>query len=295
MLELHPAAAADRERAYSPSSCIGGDYQPFLHAYAQGSAQAHDRAQQLGGRWISARYGSAPAQRIQLCLPPPPADRAGAGCGLLVFIHGGYWQELSAADSLFAAARCIEAGQAFAAIDYTLAPLATVAGIIQECRQAFAWLMRQAPWQGIDASRVVVAGSSAGAHLAACVGLGTQDEAGPVPPPRALVLASGLYDLSPLLGTSINEALQLDETQARACSPLHQPLAGFPRALLCWGEVETEAFKAQSRHFALALADAGAEVRSFEVPGRNHFDLILDLAEPGTRLGDATQVLLAPR
>ena len=102
---------------------------------------------------------------------------------------------------------------------------------------------------------------------------------------KAAVLVSGVYDLVPLIGTSIDEALRLDASTAARNSPLSLPLTGFPPSLVCWGEIETDAFKQQSRAFARALRAAGARCADFEIPGRNHFDVILDLAEHDTLLG----------
>jgi arylformamidase len=273
----------EREREYSPSSCIGGDYRPFVAAYRERSDAARAAL-----AWQRLAYGSGAAQGIELALPP---ERDGAApVPLLVFIHGGYWQELAAADSLFAAPACVQRGVAFAAIDYTLAPAATVAQIADECRAAFALLVQRAPALGIDAARIVVAGSSAGAHLAAMVGLGPVHGARPA----TLVLVSGVYWLDPLVGTSINAALGLDAASARAASPGMLPLDACPPALVAWGEIETGAFKAQSRAFAALLAAAGRPSPTLEVPGRNHFDVILDLADPATPLGRRTWALLQP-
>ena len=75
--------------------------------------------------------------------------------------------------------------------------------------------------------------------------------------------------------------------------PIRFDLAEFPPALVCWGEVETDAFKAQSHAFAQAIgATVGKPPQVFEVPGRNHFDVILDLAQRGTALGDGALGLL---
>ena len=145
---------------------------------------------------------------------------------------------------------------------------------------------------GYDPTRIVVAGSSAGAHLAAmCTLRGWPHDSGL---PAGAVLVSGVYELAPLVGTSINTALGLTRDSASSVSPLHYSLAGFARTVLAWGEVETDEFKRQSRAFAQALQAQGLpEVPSLEVPARNHFDVVLDLCEPGTLLGDATLALLA--
>lgn len=276
---------AEREQAYSPSSCIGGDYRPFLLQYQQRSDQARVLPHQEHA------YGGLPRQRLDLFLPPltQPDSRTPA---LLVFIHGGYWQELSKHSACFAAPACLAAGHAFAAVGYTLAPEATVEQIVQECRSALVWLHQHAERLGFDPARIVVAGSSAGAHLAAMCSLrGWPHEAGL---PAAAVLVSGVYELAPLVGTSINTALGLTPDSASRASPLHYSLAGFARTVLAWGEIETAEFKRQSRAFGLALQTQGLpEVPSLEVPARNHFDVVLDLCEPGTLLGDATLALLA--
>ena len=280
----------EREREYSPSSCIGGDYHPFIAAYQTQSAGARADCSALGATWSAPRYGDQAAQQITLCLPSASREAASQPTGLLVFIHGGYWQELSAQDALFPATACIQRDLAFAALEYTLAPAASVADIVAECRKAMVWLFQHAKALGVDASRIVVAGSSAGAHLAAMVALpgALQDGAGGSFAVRAAVLVSGIYELEPLVGTSINTALALTPASARQVSPALMQLRGFPEAVVCWGAVETDEFKRQSCDFGHTLSAVGTPCKSFEVPLRNHFDVILDLTDASTHLGAAT-------
>ena len=276
---------ADREREYSPSSCLpDGDYGPFIERYRQASRDAW--AELLGtpdARTATVRYGAAAEHTIDLAVPTTTA----VAPPLLVFIHGGYWQELSKVDSRFAAADSVAQGWAFAAVDYTLAPAADLATIVGECRRAVSALHAEAPTHGFDPSRVYVAGSSAGAHLAAMVAV----EAGQAVTAGA-VLVSGIFDLEPLVGTTINDALGLDAATAVANSPIHVEPVGFPPTVVAYGEHETDEFKAQSHDFAGWLDRAGAAVTLFEVPDRNHFDVILDLARPATRLGGAVATLI---
>ncbi|MHB9705814.1 alpha/beta hydrolase [Alcaligenes aquatilis] len=283
-------SAQEREREYSPSSCIGGNYAPYIEDYATLSAAAL----QSGLRHTELAYGSAAAHKLDLFLPAPRDSESLPP--LLLFIHGGYWQELSKASSLFSAPDCTNTGIAFAAIDYTLAPQASVHDMVLECRQALRWLYEHGKELGFDPQRIVVSGSSAGAHLAAmCCLRGWKDDPDlPVGAPAAAVLVSGIYDLQPLIGTSINEALSLDVDSARAISPQLLDLNGFPPTIISWGEIETSAFKRQSQAFADALNALGAQyLPPIEMPARNHFDVIVDQARPNTRLGDATQALFA--
>jgi hypothetical protein len=158
---------ADRAREYSPSSCID-DISPLLEAYATRSSAAREACASAGLPIVEIRYGSADAQTIDLVTPPASGDPT----PLVVFIHGGYWQELSKVESFFAAVDCVNHGIAFAAIDYTLAPAASLDEIVAECANALAVLVSGAGRYDIDANRIVVTGSSAGGHLAAMLGLG---------------------------------------------------------------------------------------------------------------------------
>ena len=257
------------EREYSPSSCVPS-IEPLIRAYAQRSAAAYDTLAH-----VAVPYGDHPDEVVDL-FP------AGDGAPLVVFVHGGYWQELSRRESTFGATDAVPRGIAWAAVEYTLAPAATLARIVDQCRRAVRRLCAQAAGLGCDPARVWLAGSSAGAHLAAMALLDPQARTGPRP--AGAVLLSGVYDLRPLVPTYVNRPLGLDEARAWALSPLaHAPLDA-PPVLVAWGEHETASFVGQSRRFAQALRPPAD---TLEVPGRNHFDVVFDLLAPGTPLGDA--------
>ena len=281
-LDWQELSLEDREREYSPSSCIGGNYQSYIRAYADLSAaarQSHGQAK--------LRYGTTEQQTLDLFVPDGVAKPP-----VLVFFHGGYWQELSKEDSAFAAPQCLAHGIAYAAVGYTLAPAATLSDIVAECRAAVGWLGRLGDTMGIDPDRLIVVGSSAGAHLAAMTALQTPFGAPGSSPVKGAVLVSGIYDLEPLIGTSIDAPLGLDPATAARNSPLHQPLKGFPPSLVCWGEIETDQSKRQSRAFAQAVHEAGTDCVEFENAARNHFDVMLDLANPATLLGRRVLALI---
>ena len=277
-------ADADRQQEYSPSSCLpDGDYQTQILEYRRASeaawAQANDHPT---ASTTTIRYGDDEAHAIDVMALS--GDRPAP---LLAFIHGGYWQELSRVESRFPTATCISRGWNYAAIDHTLAPAAPLDRIVDECRRAVRTLAVRAEALGLDPNRIVLAGHSAGAHLAAMVAAdpdGT-DVAG-------LVLVSGIYELEPLIGTTVNNRLGLDPDTARRNSPLLMDAAGSPSTLVAHGSDETSEFKAQSAAFSHHLEAAGTAVTMLEVAGRNHFDVILDLAEPDTLLGDAVGQLV---
>ena len=267
---------ATLEREYSPSSCVD-DLGALIEAYASRSRESEARATVHKGLI----YGNHPDEALDFF----PADNPRAP--LQIYIHGGYWQELSKDESTFAGADFVAEGVAFAAIGYTLAPDAGIEQIVEQCRRSLVWLYRNAGELGFDGERIFISGSSAGAHLAAML-LTThwEDYAVPADLVKGATLMSGIYDLRPICDTYINEPLQLDETAARELSPLFGNLAGLPPAIVCWGEHETDEFKRQSRFFADALQQAGSPATMLEVAGRNHFDIVHALANPSTSLGE---------
>ncbi len=278
---------AERQVEYSPSSCTGGSFEPFIAQYESRSEDARRHFDAAGPALQVLRYGDAEAQTLDVVVPDGQAEEGGLH-PLLVFIHGGYWQLLSKRESLFAARDCLSEGIAFAAIDYTLAPAATLDEIVAECHRAVGVLRAEASMLGIDPDRIVVCGSSAGAHLSAMLGLGAPDGWRPA----AVGLLSGIFELEPLIGTDINAAVGLDVESARRNSPMLAALDGFPPALIAWGDNETSEFKLQSQAFGARLSAAGVPVSTLEVPDRNHFDVVLDLCDDTKPLGAATIALV---
>jgi arylformamidase len=234
------------------------------------------------------RWGEEPEETLDF-FPSRSADAP-----LLVFFHGGYWQELSKNESLFAAPDCVANGIAYAAINYMLAPRARLDTIVDRCPRAIAWLLGHADALGFDPGRLFVAGSSAGAHLAAMLLISGWRRATGLPD-RAIsgaILLSGIYDLEPLIPTYINAPLHLSAADAERLSPMGLPL-GLPMpTIVAWGENETGEFKRQSRNYASRLQAAGFPVTTFEAAGCNHFDIVFGLANRESELGRASLALL---
>jgi arylformamidase len=275
-----PMDQATREREYSPSSVIGGGYAEYLQRYRAESAEAFRTVRVER----DLRYGDTPRALLDYFPAPVSAQRP----GLFVYIHGGYWQELSKEHSAFVAPAWHAAGFACAAVSYTLAPQARLPDIVSECRSALTWLHRQADVLGFDNQAIVVAGSSAGGYLAAaCADRSSV-------PLRGMVCVSGIYDVAPLIGTSINDAIGLDAATAAALDLL-SGTRHFCPAVVAWGEIETSEFKRQGREFAARLAADGTPSSSLEISGCNHFDVVLELARAASPLFSAAHGLFENR
>ena len=88
---------------------------------------------------------------------------------LVVWIHGGAWRRGSRAGMPLA--DLVQSGFAVASIDYRLSPVAQFPAQIHDCKAAIRFLRGSARKLGYDAEQIGVAGSSAGGHLAALVGV----------------------------------------------------------------------------------------------------------------------------
>jgi arylformamidase len=204
---------------------------------------------------------------------------SGGGDGpIVVFIHGGYWQALDGSYFSHCARGLNAHGISVAVPTYDLCPDVTVDDIIRQMRSASRELARLG-------RSLVISGHSAGGHLAACM-LATDWPAFDPPLPKDLVVAayaiSGLFDLEPLVGTSINNALRLDPATAKAASPLFwKPPARGSLDAVVGGSESAEYFR-QSRTIVDQWGATGIPTRFDTVPGANHFTAIAPLADPGS-------------
>jgi len=217
----------------------------------------------------SVRYGPTARNTIDFF----PGDQDGP---IVVFIHGGYWQALDGTFFSHLAGGLNAHGISVAIPTYDLCPGVTVDHVVQQMRMASRELAR-------FGRSLVVSGHSAGGHLAACM-LATDWPLFDASLPEDLVIAayaiSGLFDLGPLVETSINNALHLDHTSARAASPLfwNAPARGSLDAVV--GENESAEYFRQSRTIVERWGAAGVATRFGTVPNANHFTAIAPLADP---------------
>lgn len=216
-------------------------------------------------------YGPGERHRLDLFHP----QSSDAGGPLVLYIHGGYWQALDKSTSSHLARGANERGLTVAIPSYTLAPAAELADIVAEIEAAANFVIRRL------GRPLVVSGHSAGGHLAACLMARSDALQRPV---RAAMPISGLFDLPPLVPTSINEALGLTIEEAHRLSPLEWDPPENGHLIAVVGGVESSEFLRQSRAIVERWGQAGVATRYHEVPGAHHFDVIAGLAEPNDPL-----------
>jgi arylformamidase len=267
-------SGADYEAQYNNRARVP-EHPSIIEGWARDAAAYRDAA---GQRFSTVRYGSGEREVVDLFEPADPTGRT------VLFIHGGYWQALDRAFFSHMARGLNGHGIAVAVPGYELCPHVRIGDIVAGLRDACRILAPRGPF--------VVAGHSAGGHLAACL-LATDWGAAGLPAgliPAAYAI-SGLFDLEPLRHTSVNGALRLTQDEAREWSPIHwRPPAGRVLDAVVGGEESAE-YRRQSRDVTEAWGKAGVQTRSEDVPGANHFTVIAPLAEPGSPMTRRVAVL----
>jgi acetyl esterase/lipase len=163
-----PAIDASRPE---PIGTFAGLRDRPLAAELHTSAPAPASPPQPVGTFAGVRYGPLASELLDLYLPERSA-RTGA-VPVIVYVHSGGWIGGSRANVNDAAAAQVGRGFAVASIDYELASAGgggSFPGAVYDVKRAIRFLKANATTWGLDPSRVIVMGASAGGHLAALVG-----------------------------------------------------------------------------------------------------------------------------
>lgn len=248
------------------------DHPQIFQRWAEDSAVCRERL--LDVSHVDLAYGTAPLERLDLFCA------AGRKAPLHVFLHGGYWQAMDKSFFSFLAPAFLDAGISLAIVNYSLCPHVSLEEIAQEIKQALVWLLGHGQQYGYAGDQLHLSGHSAGGHLAAMM---ITD--GIVAPLLASALSiSGLFDLQPLLDTSINDKLHLDAKAAYLSSPAFKtPLAEVP-LLLSVGELESEGFHDQSDLLARKWNEPLARVDRLDLAGCHHLSAVEQLGDPDSEL-----------
>ena len=270
------------ERGYNNRAAVA-EHPLWLERWASESPAAYASADVRR----DLRYGEGPKETLDLFVPREPARATFA------FIHGGYWRALDKSEFGFVAPAFLAQRIAVANVNYDLCPNVTVAQIVDEIRRAVAWLAREGPRHGAPAP-LVIAGHSAGGHLVAMMYVTDWRAHGFARPPfKAGVSLSGVHDLTPMPLFSFNSDIRLDDAQAQTMSPLQYTPTVVAPLLVAVGGDETSEFVRQARllwHAWPAQHPPGTTA-PLVIPGKHHFSVVSDYADPSSELTRATLAL----
>jgi len=269
--------AAELERHFNPRAAV-----PDFEAYGpvRVAASAAVRAR-LRDSALDLRYGPNPLETLDVFRP----DGAGAPAPVQLYIHGGYWRAMDKNDFSFVAGPIVDAGGVAVVMNYDLCPNVTLDEIVREVRRCVVWTWRNVARYGGDPARLHLSGSSAGGHLVAMALAHDWTQDGlPADVIRGAVPITGIYDIAPVLGISVNAEIRLDAEMARRNSPMFMPLLSRAPALVAVGGGETPGWIRQSRDYAAHRRSAGLATEYMELPDDNHLSIT-------ARLGNADDPL----
>lgn len=224
-------------------------------------------------------YGGHPLERADLFM-----GRADAP--LLVFIHGGYWRSMDKRAFAFVAGPFTKLGYSVAVLNYPLAPEIPLAGIVASVIRALCWLNDAGRAQLPRFSSIVLAGHSAGGHLAALAAASFEGSGRVGSPVAGCACISGIFDLEPLMKTSLASRIGLTSDDVKTLSPIAlQPFDGW--MILGVGEEETPGFiDSQTKRFAACRALQGLKTTVTLLSAGNHYTVLMDLVrDDGLILG----------
>jgi arylformamidase len=210
-------------------------------------------------QYLDIPYGSFEREKIDYF-------SAGLNTPVVIFIHGGFWQQYSKNDFAFLAENYLRQGISVAMVDYPIAPQANMDQIVASAANAVQFIGQHILQWGGNPENVILSGWSAGGHL--CV---TSMNGMKV---KAVIPISGIFELEPLIGSFLNKNLQMDLAIAKRNSPLlHLPKGKTPIYLFV-GDSELSEMRRQSYDFADKLKVNQYPVVLTDIPGKNHFTML---------------------
>jgi len=262
----------DWDAAYTNGAYIPDGHQ-WPDAWVAPAAQYRRDAIDNNSLQENIAYGDHERNRYDLFQPQTePA-------GLFVFVHGGYWMKLDKSYWSHLAKGAIDAGWAVVIPSYRLCPDVDIGQIIQMIADAITHAARKVK------GPIVLTGHSAGGHLVSAM----HNRVCSIPTEiqsrfAHTVSISGVHDLRPLLGTTMNDALKLDDSSAIEHSPaLMLPVE--PCRITTWvGGNERAEFLRQSQLLSNIWRGLGAWTQCIVEPDQHHFSVIDGLANVNSPL-----------
>ena len=249
--------------------------------------------------------------KLDLYLPEKTEKSA-----LVVWIHGGGWQKGSKKDCKLN--WLTEHGYSVASISYRLSQVAKFPAQLHDCKGAIRWLRANSSKYGFETNDIIVAGSSAGGHLAALVGTTSGNERlegevggnltqpssvsaiidyyGPTDfilrsktqPSRANEVGSVVYNL---LGGGADKKAEL----AKLASAAHHVTKDDPPLLIFHGDKDNTVLIDQSEAIIKAYKSKGLSVQMNVLPGKKHGGAVFYHGENRKRVLEFLEEVLNPK
>lgn len=221
-------------------------------------------------------YGTGERRMLDIYAP---VDAANIPRPVIVWFYGGSWNSGSRHGYDFAARALAAQGFVVVVPDYRLVPEVHFPGFVEDGAAAVRWVRANIGEHGGDGERIVLAGHSAGAYIAAMLANDPRwlgDDRAAV---AGMVGLAGPYDFVPF-DTDSSIAAFGDWPEAADTQPITFADASAPPALLLTGEDDTTVKPRNSAALAARLKAAGVEAEVVRYAGVDHIDVVIALARP---------------
>ena len=211
---------------------------------------------------------------------------------LIIYVHGGGWGSGSKKDMPLG--KLLPLGYAVAGVDYRLSGEAPFPAQIYDLKAAIRFLRAKAAEYGYDSTRFVIAGGSAGGHLAALVGVTNHSSAHEGNEGDFVKESSEVQAIADFFGASNLETILSQSTPfglkvrtpalqrllggspeekpelAKLASPVNFVKKDSPPLLLIHGDADPQMPPQQSRDLQAAYEKAGSYAQLILIPGAKH-------------------------
>lgn len=206
----------------------------------------------------------------------------GKAKAILVYLHAGYWQSRDKNQFYFIADHLAELGYHIAIMNYPLCPEVS----IEKIRASLSYGLLTVKTYLNNPSKnlpMYICGHSAGAHLATELVLNAKDIIKEQLNVKGIIPISGIYDLEPLISTSlnININIKLNHIKARNNSPILRVSKDLVPAEFFVGNNETQAFIQQSQEMKDQWELNGNSANFTILKNSDHFSLLFHFLEDG--------------
>lgn len=224
-------------------------------------------------------YGPLPRQKLDIYFP-----RGERGAGpVVIFLYGGTWRMGDRAMYGFVGAALAARGITTVIPDYRLYPEARFPAFMVDTALAYAWVATHVAGGCASPRPVILAGHSAGAHMAALLALDTSylDQAATgLPKPSGVIGLAGPYTFQPTTWDGTREIFATTADAPDKPRPITFAGPHAPPMLLMYGLADTLVEDTNQRELAAALTANGTTVKTFEFDGLGHLGIVLALARP---------------
>lgn len=225
-------------------------------------------------------FGPLPRQKLDLYRPAQTrADTLQSDLPVIVFIHGGSWQDGEKDGYSFVGRALASRGFLVAVPNYRLVPQVRYPTFLEDNAAAVKWVIDNAAEYGGNPSRIVLVGHSAGAYNAAMLALDERWLGSGRQNVKGFIGLAGPYDFLPLDGP-VTQAAFGNAKEPETTQPIKFATADDPPVLLLHGAKDTVVKPRNSETLRDRLIQAGADARLKVYPELGHVEILTAFARP---------------